>query len=734
MVFWAGVDIEFVIGRGLPRYIAASMEGRHPMKQFKELLFELSAKLISIPPDQISSEIETGLRLIGEFWKFDRITLAEFVEHQKDINITSAYHATGIPKVPLRKIDEDIPWIIGNLSHGKTVLTRKLPDDLPGDAEVDRDYCRREGLKSAFAVPLKIGPTILGGCFFSTINHHCAFKTEMVEELRYLVEILASALERERAAKRIHAMLQFELLLSDVSATYINMPKDMLDSVIRNDLGRLGRLLGVNRCLFYALEPGEKRFSFPSAHAWWPEEDNKIIVEIDKWRNADPYFWDKFQFYFDKWLQGEIVQFERLEELPEEAAPLTRIYEKFGTKSGISIPVSVGGTILGALVISTTRNHRSWPKDLVPRLRLIGEVFANALMRKKNEESIDNALTEITQLKAQLETDYRYLTDEFNKAVGGEIIVGTSPGMKRVIEQIMQVAPTQTPVLLLGETGSGKNMLAMALHRASRQGSRPLVQLNCATLAPGLVESELFGHERGAFTGADRQRAGRFEIADKTTLFLDEIGEISQGLQAKLLRVLETGEFERLGGSKTIKTGARIIAASNRDLEQEAAAGRFRMDLWYRLNIFPIYIPPLRERTEDIPVIVEGIVERFSKLSGKRFASISPGVMDALKQYPWPGNVRELRNLIERAVIVSPGQELCITVPQPPADVECPAPPGAVQPFAEMERSYLLHALGQAGWRIEGSGGAADLLGLNPSTLRSRMRKLGIQRAASKFE
>jgi chemotaxis protein methyltransferase CheR len=260
------------------------------------------------------------------------------------------------------------------------------------------------------------------------------------------------------------------------------------------------------------------------------------------------------------------------------------------------------------------------------------------------------------------------------------------------------------------------------------------VQLNCAALAPGLIESELFGHDRGAFTGADRQRAGRFEIAEGATLLLDEIGELPLELQAKLLRVLETGEFERLGESRTLKTDARIVAATNRDLEEEVAAGRFRKDLWYRLNIFPIRIPPLRERIEDIPTIVEGFVTRFSQHSGKRFDPISQGVMEALKGYPWPGNVRELRNLIERAVIVSTGGELCITVPNLASDLECPTLPNEIRPFAEMERAYLLYALEAAGWRIEGTGGAAELLALNPSTLRSRMRKQGIRKVASKYE
>jgi transcriptional regulator with GAF, ATPase, and Fis domain len=693
------------------------------MKQFKELLFELSAKLISSPPDQISSEIDTGLHLIGEFWEFDRITLTEFSDHQKDIKISSSYTASGISKVPLRKIDEDIPWIIEGLSQGRTVLIRRLPDDLPEEAEVDRRYCIREALKSALAMPLKIGSSILGGCFFSTITHHCSFETEMVAELSYLVEILASALERERAAKRIHELLQFELILSDISATYINISKDMMDSVIRNDLGRLGKMLNADRCMFYALEPEEKRFSFPSAYAWWPEEDNKEIVEIDKWRNEDPYFWDRFQFYFDKWLKGEIVQFERLEELPEKAAPIKEIYEKFGTKSGISIPVSVGGNILGALVIATVRRHRSWPEDLVPRLRLIGEVFANALMRKRNEKSIDQAIEEIKILKDQIETDYHYLAEEIELEHTYGDIVGKSRALQRILVKVEQVAPTSTPVLLLGETGTGKGLIARSIHNASKHRERPLVQVNCAALSPGLIESELFGHEKGAFSGAVSRRVGRFEVADGTTLFLDEIGELPLDLQPKLLRVLQDGEFERVGGSQTIKVHVRVIAATNRDLEKEVENHRFRPDLWYRLSVFPLLVPPLRERLEDIPYFVDWFVTKYGSWIGKKFNKLPKQVITKLKRYAWPGNIRELENLIERAVITSPEGNLHLEIP-----TSASGPTDHILTLEEMERKHICKVLEKANWVIEGQQGAARQLGLNPSTLRFRMKKLKIKR------
>ena len=693
------------------------------MKKFKELLFELSAKLISIPPFDISKEIETGLKLIGEFWNFDRITLTEFSGSQKEIKVTHAYTGPGVSKIPLRKIDEDIPWIINNLSRGERVLLEQLPNGLPKEAVVDRTYCIREGLKSAFALPLKIGTSILGGCFFSTLNQHFEFKKEMIEELCYLVEILASALERERAAKRIHELLEFELLLSDVSATYINMPKDILDSMIRTDLGRLGRLLRADRCMFYALEPGEKRFSFPSAFAWWPEEDNKEIIEIDKWRNEDPRFWDNFQYFFDKWLAGEIVQFERLEDLPEEAALIKEIYRKFGTKSGISIPVSVAGTILGTLVIATVRMHRSWPEDLVPRLRLIGEVFANALMRKRNEESINRALTEIKNLKAQVETDYHYLTEEIQLEHNYGDIVGKSRALQRILVKVDQVAPTNTPVLLLGETGTGKGLIARSIHNASKHRERPLVQVNCAALSPGVIESEWFGHEKGAFSGAVSQRVGRFEVAHGTTLFLDEIGELPLDLQPKLLRVLQDGEFERVGGSRTIKVDVRVIAATNRDLEKEVENRTFRPDLWYRLSVFPIVVPPLRERLEDIPLFVSRFVEKYGKWIGKTFNKIPKNVITGLKNYSWPGNIRELENLIERAVITSPAGNLQIEIPAISDN-----PTHHPLTLQQVERRHIFKALEETNWVIEGQGGAAQQLGLHPSTLRFRMKKLKIER------
>ena len=296
--------------------------------------------------------------------------------------------------------------------------------------------------------------------------------------------------------------------------------------------------------------------------------------------------------------------------------------------------------------------------------------------------------------------------------------------MKKVLSQAEQVARTDSTVLLLGETGTGKELLARAIHSLSSRKDRPLVTVNCAALPPTLIESELFGREKGAYTGALTRMVGRFEIADGSTLFLDEIGEIPLELQGKLLRVLEEGVFERLGSTKPVHVDVRIIAATNRDLEQEVKDGKFRRDLFYRLNVFPIMIPPLRERPEDIPPLVRAMVKELEKRMGKEIDSIPRKTMEALQAYSWPGNVRELRNLIEHAMILSRGKNLEVQLPK--ARISATEAAGNLQ---EMERRHVVAVLEKTGWRIAGPGGAAEILGLKRTTLQAKMKKLGIMRS-----
>ena len=328
--------------------------------------------------------------------------------------------------------------------------------------------------------------------------------------------------------------------------------------------------------------------------------------------------------------------------------------------------------------------------------------------------------------RRRAEAASRQLEDEVRATLGIGELFGTSAALARTVKSIDQVGLTNSTVLVCGETGTGKELVARAIHSRSRRKDKVLVKVNCAAIPAGIIESELFGHERGAFTGAVARKVGRYELADGGTIFLDEIGELPLELQPKLLRVLQEGEFERVGGTRTFKVDVRVIAATNRDLEAECRNGRFRPDLFYRLNVFPITVPPLRERREDIPALVAHFVQKFATKLGKRIDRVPERLMAALAGYAWPGNVRELEHVVERAMIVSDGPELTVTdwLPRPGAT----SSPTQVATLVDVERAHILNVLEATGWRVSGSGGTADLLGLPPTTLESRMKKLGIGR------
>jgi len=348
--------------------------------------------------------------------------------------------------------------------------------------------------------------------------------------------------------------------------------------------------------------------------------------------------------------------------------------------------------------------------------------------RKKAEGSLQDTYAEIKVLKDRLQAENIYLQQEVDQQYNFGEIVGQSKILSCVFSQVEQVAPMNATVLLLGETGTGKGVVARAIHSSSSRKNRALITVNCTTLPATLVESELFGRERGAYTGSDARQIGRFELADGGTIFLDEIGEMPLELQCKLLRVIQDGEFERLGSPRTIKTDVRIIAATNRNLAEEVKNGRFREDLYYRLNVFPITMPPLRQRKEDIPLLVNHFVNKFNHKIGKKIETISKDTLNILQEYHWPGNVRELESVIERAVIVSRGNALQVldrfdTFRKPEEDSG-----QEIKALVELEHDHVLQVLQKTGWRIEGKNGAAILLGLNASTLRARMRKYGIVR------
>ena len=354
----------------------------------------------------------------------------------------------------------------------------------------------------------------------------------------------------------------------------------------------------------------------------------------------------------------EPVVLTRLDELPPEAARDRASLTVYGVMSCALAPMVVEDRVVGVVSFATVTREQRWAQDLVARLRLVGEIIASALARRDAELALRSALAENQRLQERLEAENVYLKAELGEARDFGEIVGRSAALRGVVEKVRQVADTDAPVLLLGETGTGKELLARAIHSHGRRRGQPFIAVNCAALPATLIESELFGHEKGAFTGAGNAKPGRFELADRGTLLLDEIGDLDPALQAKLLRVLEGGEIQRLGATVTRKVDVRIIAATNRELRRDMREGRFRSDLYYRLGVFPIEVPPLRDRREDIPLLVWHFIESRNRVLNRSITKIPTTVMAALQAYEWPGNIRELQNVIERALILSRGSVL----------------------------------------------------------------------------
>jgi transcriptional regulator with GAF, ATPase, and Fis domain len=350
-------------------------------------------------------------------------------------------------------------------------------------------------------------------------------------------------------------------------------------------------------------------------------------------------------------------------------------------------------------------------------------VFAQAIARQRDQLKLDRALAQVEQMRQQLARENAQLRQDVTALTATRALTAESAAVRALLPDLESVAATQATVLLMGETGSGKEVFAQAIHDLSPRRDRPMVRVNCAAIPAALIESELFGRERGAYTGALSQQVGRFELANGSTLFLDEIGELPLESQVKLLRVVQDRVLERLGSPRPIHVDVRLIAATNRDLSRAVAEGTFREDLYYRLNVFPIRVPPLRQRREDIPVLVWTFVEEFAKTSGKRIESISKDSIAALQDYSWPGNVRELRNLIERAMILAKGPHLVLDAPHATSRPDLPS-----AELSEVEAEHIRAALERTGWRVRGPGGAAEVLGMKPTTLESRMAKVGIRR------
>jgi len=642
---------------------------------FEELLSEFSARFVDLPPEQVDSQIAAELRKLGEYLQVDRITLFKLSETGDRMVLVQSFSAAGVAP-PTAQIDIDpFTWAGEIVLQGKSFHFSD-PDDLPPEAGAEKAFMQSQGIRSAVVIPATIEERTQGMLAFGMVTRPREWSQDMIRRYEIIAHVIALALSSKQSNKALVQCETFNRSILD-SLTYLIAVLD-----------RHGNILDVNeRWLRFAREnaatsqtligPGVNYIEVCRRSA--ESGDASAEAALEGIRSVLEGTREIFVLEYPCDSPGKVRWF------------MMRVIPFSGLK---------GGAIISHIDISE---------------------------QKLAQFNLQTALSEIKQLKNQLEAESAYLQEEIRLEHNYEGIIGQSAAIQYVLYRIEQVAATDTTVLVLGENGTGKELVCRAIHRHSTRKARPLIKVSCAALPANLIESELFGHERGAFTGAQIRRTGRFELANGTAIFLDEIGELPLDLQGKLLRVLEDGEFERLGSSITMKVNVRVIAATNRDLGKQVREGSFREDLYYRLNVFPITVPPLRERREDIPLLTRFFVEKAAKRLGKTIKFIPNNVMARLQEYRWPGNVRELQNVIERAVINTTESKLHLV-----DDLGLPdsntTDSETLKSLQEIETSHIVQVLEKTNWRVDGPKGAAMILKVNPSTLRSRMRKLRINK------
>ena len=639
--------------------------------QFETLLTELSVRFINLPPDQVDAEIENAQRRICEFIGIDLLALWQFSDEASGFfALTHLYSAQSGLLPPQLRAREDFPWFLQQMTANRIVAISSL-DELPAEAARDREMARSLGVKSNLTIPLSIGSEppigILG---FNTTTKERDWPQDLVKQLQLVARIFTHALAGKKA-----------------------------DLALRQSEARLATAVELAGMGFYEVINGE-RFTFLDSLgrnlAGVPEGEGRYEWILQ--------FWADHLHPEDKPRVLELQQKQRDGEQDKVTVEYRYLHPQRGT---------IWIHHLSHILKRDATGHS---------VRTIG-VMRDITGPKNFEEDLLKALEEVQRLRDRLQVENVYLREQLQRDDGQDAITGESEPILRILAKVKQVAPTGSSVLITGETGTGKELIAQAIHNLSSRRDRPMIKVNCAALPAPLIEGELFGREKGAYTGAMTRHSGRFEMADGSTLFLDEIGDLPPELQTKLLRVLQDGRFERLGSTKTLQVDVRIVAATNHDLAVMVKEGRFRADLFHRLNVFPFDVPPLRARIDDIPPLVWKFVQEFNSKIGRSIESIPKVTMERIKAYSWPGNVRELRNMVERAMIVSEGRSLQLELPEMSQSEDV-----VLSTLEDVERSHIRAVLERAHWRISGKGGAAEILGLVPTTLHSRMKKLGITR------
>ncbi len=636
---------------------------------FEQLIAEVSAKVVSAPDETFAETVIAGLGEVVTSLGGERGAILTVEATRNIVTLAHAwYHPSLANRIPgAVDLAVLVPWAAQQvLGHGMPLIVNSLAD-LPDEAARDRAAYLAMGIKSNLIVPVVIGGAIRYVVTMGAMRNEVRWPLSYVPRLQLLGEIIANTIERRRVTE---ALRQSEARLT-LAAQSAGAGAWDLDAAT-------GRI-------------------------WATPEANELYGFA---RDAEPTL-DLVLGAIHPDDAGRVR-----DRLAEVSAPGAEFVDEYR----VLLP---DGAVRWVIVRGRARTEPDGTH------RRVSGISIDITARKETEAALEAANADLQRLREQLERENTYLRQEATQLKRGGSIVAQSAAIRRVMSEIEKVSATDSTVLLLGETGVGKELVASAIHDMSPRRERPMVRVNCAAIPTTLIEAELFGREKGAYTGALSKQIGRFELASGSTIFLDEIGDLPPDIQVKLLRVIQERQIERLGSPRPIAVNLRIIAATNRDLAKEVRSGRFREDLFYRLNVFPIRVPALRERLDDLPLLVDSLVDELGDRIGKHFTSVSRASLARLARYHWPGNVRELRNVIERAMILSAGPMLDVDVPDVPGAEA--AGPGSSR-TSSMDPEAVLRVLQRTGWRVRGHGGAAELLGLKPTTLEARMTKMGITR------
>ncbi|MGR9099202.1 MAG: sigma 54-interacting transcriptional regulator [Gammaproteobacteria bacterium] len=642
--------------------------------KFQSLLAELSARFVLIDIDEVDGEIRKSLRRIAETLDLDHIGLGEITPDGKDFFSTYQYAKRGTKPWLGNSLLAEGPLLTKTLLKGEPFIMHDV-DALPPEGATDREGFLHYGVRADLVFPQIVGGRVCGGIGFASARPR-DWPDSVISGLRLISDVFANVLARKRTEQLLRESEAHMRLAADAAEIGLWVWNVPLNRIWASD--RACALCGI---------PNDDKLDLQRfLDVLYPDDRERVKRAIDRsLRDGGEY-------------RGEY-----------------RVVHLDGSVRWIH---AIGHCQL---------NADGLPETMMGAGHDVTEIhFAKSELEQANSE-LKQALEEIRSLKDRLQQENKYLRREMSGSLDVGGIVSRSSEIRRILEQIEQVGPTSATVLITGETGTGKELFAGAIHEASPRRGKPMIRVNCAAIPAALIESELFGREKGAYTGALAKQIGRFELANGSTLFLDEVGELPPEAQVKLLRALQEKEIERLGNPRPVKVDVRVIAATNRNLVREVAEGRFREDLYYRLNVFPLHIPPLRERREDIRQLAETFTEEFARAIGKTIDAVANSSMQYLCSYDWPGNIRELRNVIERAVILAKGPVLKVDQPARSLPEEN-SPIKGLSTLTEIEYAYIVRVLETTGWRIRGRGGAAEILGLKPSTLESRMIKLGIRR------